>query len=100
MTGSPYQAEQKAVIDAVLNLFGASSTAALMLPIPNTKPPLFIVAGETRHISAMIEGAAVRRIREFVESCQESGESISYDALLAEIDDIAAGGVDGERPQV
>lgn len=34
MTGSPYQQEQQAVIDATLNLFGASMTESLMIPYP------------------------------------------------------------------
>jgi hypothetical protein len=56
MTGSPFKDEQKAVIDAVLNLFGASSTADFMLPIPNTTPTVYIAAGEPGQIRALTDG--------------------------------------------
>jgi hypothetical protein len=47
--------ERKAVVDAVLNLFDASKTASLLLPIPNTNPPVYVVAGELGEIEKMIE---------------------------------------------
>lgn len=56
MTGSPFKDEQQAVIDAVLNLFGASSTADFMLPIPNTTPTVYIAAGEPGKIRALTDG--------------------------------------------
>jgi hypothetical protein len=55
MTGSPHPIESKAVTDAALNLFGASSTAAFKLPIPGTNPPVFVVAGEAEQIRSMID---------------------------------------------
>jgi hypothetical protein len=43
--------EQK-VIDAALNLFQGS--AAFLLPIPNTTPPLYIVCGEREQILELL----------------------------------------------
>jgi hypothetical protein len=48
--GSPYENEEKAVRDAVLNLFGVSGAHNFIIPIPGTKPPLFIAAGEALDI--------------------------------------------------
>ncbi len=41
---------EKAVITAVLNLFGETGSAAFSLPIPGTTPPLYIVVSENREI--------------------------------------------------
>jgi hypothetical protein len=53
MSNIPNELERKAVIDAVLNLFGASKTESLMLPIPGTNPQLWIAAGELEEIRAL-----------------------------------------------
>jgi hypothetical protein len=56
MNGSPFKDEQQVVIDAVLDLFGASSSADFMLPIPNTKPQVFVAAGDLKEIRAYVDG--------------------------------------------
>jgi hypothetical protein len=53
MTNIPNELERKAVVDAVLNLFGASKTESLMLPIPGTNPQLWIAAGELDEIRSL-----------------------------------------------
>jgi hypothetical protein len=55
MTSIPNEPERKAVIDAVLNLFGASKTESFLLPIPDTSPQLWIAAGEMEEIRSLVE---------------------------------------------
>jgi lauroyl/myristoyl acyltransferase len=57
MTGSPYQQEQQAVIDATLSLFGVSMTESLMIPIPHTEPQVWIVAGDLSEIRKLLDAA-------------------------------------------
>lgn len=54
MTGSPYQQEEKAVIDAVLNLFGVSRTDSFLIPIPGTTPIVYIAAGEKKQVMDLL----------------------------------------------
>jgi hypothetical protein len=54
LTGAPNELERNAVIEAALNLFQASMTAGFRIAIPNTTPPVFIVAGEQKHLLGMI----------------------------------------------
>jgi hypothetical protein len=55
MTGTPNELERKALTDAALNLFGASSTQSFLLPIPGTSPTLYVVAGEPSEIRALLD---------------------------------------------
>jgi alkanesulfonate monooxygenase SsuD/methylene tetrahydromethanopterin reductase-like flavin-dependent oxidoreductase (luciferase family) len=48
--GSPYENEEKAVRDAVLNLFGVSGADNFIIPSPGTAPPLYIAVGEAERI--------------------------------------------------
>ena len=45
--------KERAVITAVLDLFGVTGSAAFSLPIPQTTPSLYVVVSENREIDAL-----------------------------------------------
>lgn len=45
---------QRQVVDAALALFGATRSAAFVLPILNTTPPLYLACGEADQIRDML----------------------------------------------
>lgn len=45
---------EAAVVKAALNLFDDANSAAFIIPIPNTSPPLFVAAGEAAAIVALV----------------------------------------------
>lgn len=51
---APLGVPAEEVVKAALNLFGDSASAAFLIPVPNTTPPLFIAGGEREQIAKLV----------------------------------------------
>lgn len=63
---------ETAAIKAALNVF--ENSAAFLLPIPNTNPPLYLACGEAGDIAALLES---NRSYSFAANEAETGSNIS-----------------------